>query len=34
MQRQAAMILGMSTLPEILLLDESFDGLDPAKETL
>lgn len=34
MQRQAAMILGMSTLPEILLLDESFDGLDPAKRSL
>ena len=33
MQRQA-MILGMSTLPEILLLDESFDGLDPAKRNL
>ena len=24
----------MSTLPEILLLDESFDGLDPAKRSL
>lgn len=34
MQRQAAMILGMSTLPEILLLDESFDGLDSAKRSL
>lgn len=34
MQRQAAMILGMSTMPEILLLDESFDGLDPAKRSL
>ena len=34
MQRQAAMILGMSTLPEILLLDESFDGLDTAKRSL
>ena len=34
MQRQSAMILGMSTLPEILLLDESFDGLDPAKRSL
>lgn len=34
MQRQAAIILGMSTLPEILLLDESFDGLDPAKRSL
>ncbi len=34
MQRQAEMILGMSTRPEILLLDESFDGLDPAKRNL
>ena len=34
MQRQAEMILGMSTNPEILLLDESFDGLDPAKRNL
>ncbi|MFY9198099.1 MAG: ABC transporter ATP-binding protein [Acutalibacteraceae bacterium] len=31
MQRQAELILGMSTHPEYLLLDESFDGLDPAK---
>ena len=31
MQRQAEMILGMSTHPQVLLLDESFDGLDPAK---
>ena len=29
MQRQAEMILGMSALPQVLLLDESFDGLDP-----
>ncbi len=34
MQRQAEMILGMSTLPDILLLDESFDGLDPAKRNV
>ena len=34
MQRQAEMILGMSTNPEILLLDESFDGLDPAKRNI
>lgn len=34
MQRQAEMILGMSTGPRILLLDESFDGLDPAKRNL
>lgn len=34
MQRQAEMILGMSTRPRILLLDESFDGLDPAKRNL
>lgn len=34
MQRQGEMILGMSTQPEILLLDESFDGLDPAKRNL
>lgn len=34
MQRQAEMVLAMSTRPEILLLDESFDGLDPAKRAL
>ena len=34
MQRQAEMILGMSTNPEYLLLDESFDGLDPAKRNV
>ncbi len=34
MQRQGGMILGMSTRPSILLLDESFDGLDPAKRAL
>jgi len=31
MQRQAELVLGMSTHPDYLLLDESFDGLDPAK---
>ncbi len=31
MQKQAEMILGMSTNPKVLLLDESLDGLDPAK---
>ncbi len=34
MQRQAEMVLALSTRPEVLLLDESFDGLDPAKRTL
>lgn len=34
MQRQAEMILGLSTNPQVLLLDESFDGLDPAKRSL
>lgn len=34
MQRQAEMILGMSTRPRLILLDESFDGLDPAKRNL
>ncbi|MBQ7957050.1 MAG: ABC transporter ATP-binding protein [Clostridia bacterium] len=34
MQRQAEMVLAMSTRPEVLLLDESFDGLDPAKRAL
>lgn len=34
MQRQGEMVLGMSTQPEVLLLDESFDGLDPAKRNL
>lgn len=29
MKRQAAIILGMSARPRYLLLDESFDGLDP-----
>lgn len=34
MQRQAELILGLATNPEIILLDESFDGLDPAKRNL
>lgn len=34
MQRQAEMVLGMSAHPDVLLLDESFDGLDPAKRSL
>ncbi len=29
MQRQAALILALSTMPKYLLLDEAFDGLDP-----
>ena len=29
MQRQAEIILGLSTMPKYRLLDESFDGLDP-----
>ena len=29
MQRQAALILSLSTMPKYLLLDEAFDGLDP-----
>lgn len=34
MQRQASILLGLSTLPRYLLLDESFDGLDLAKRNL
>ena len=34
MQRQAALLLGISTLPDYLLLDESFDGLDPVKRSM
>lgn len=34
MQKQAEMILGMSTNPKVLLLDESLDGLDPAKRNV
>lgn len=34
MQRQASIILGLSTMPKYLLLDESFDGLDLGKRNL
>lgn len=34
MQRQAAFILGLSTGPKYLLLDEVFDGLDPIMRNL
>ncbi len=34
MQRQAELILGLATNPQIIFLDESFDGLDPAKRNL
>ncbi len=34
MQRQAAFILGLSTGPKYLLLDELFDGLDPIMRNL
>ena len=34
MKRQAAMILGLSSRPKYLLLDESFDGLDPNARTI
>ncbi|MBC8560502.1 ABC transporter ATP-binding protein [Fumia xinanensis] len=31
MKRQSAFLLGLSTMPDYLLLDECFDGLDPVK---
>lgn len=34
MQRQAEIVLAMSTKPELILLDESFDGIDPQKRML
>ncbi len=34
MQRQASILLALSTLPKYLLLDESFDGLDLSKRNL
>ena len=34
MQRQAELVLAMSTNPGYLLLDESFDGLDPQKRLM
>lgn len=34
MQRQAEIVLGLATHPDVLLLDESFDGLDPQKREI
>ena len=34
MQRQAEMVFALSTHPRLLLLDESFDGIDPQKRIL
>lgn len=34
MQRQAELVLALSSMPKIILLDECFDGLDPAKRNL
>ncbi|MBR3955703.1 MAG: ABC transporter ATP-binding protein [Clostridia bacterium] len=34
MQRQAEMAIALACNPQVLLLDESFDGLDPAKRNL
>lgn len=34
MKRQAAIILGLSTMPEYIFLDETFDGLDPVMRNL
>lgn len=34
MQRQAEMVLALSSMPKVILLDECFDGLDPAKRNL
>ena len=34
MQRQAELVLGLSCHPSVLLLDESFDGLDPQKRAI
>lgn len=34
MKRQAATILALSSMPEILLFDETFDGLDPVMRNL
>ncbi len=34
MQRQAEMVLALSCHPKLLLLDESFDGIDPQKRIL
>lgn len=34
MQRQAEVVLAMSTMPKYMLLDEVFDGIDPLKRNL
>ena len=34
MERQAEIVLGISTKPDFILFDETFDGLDPAKRAL
>ena len=34
MQRQAEMVLALSTHPRLILLDESFDGIDPQKRLI
>ncbi|MCC8073646.1 MAG: ABC transporter ATP-binding protein [Clostridiales bacterium] len=34
MQRQAEIVLAMSTMPKYMLLDEVFDGIDPQKRNL
>ena len=34
MQRQAALVLALSCQPDLLLLDEIFDGLDPVVRQL
>jgi len=34
MRRQAEVILALSSMPQVLLLDEAFDGLDPQKRAL
>lgn len=34
MQRQTEMVLALSAMPRVILLDESFDGLDPQKRSL
>ena len=34
MRRQAATVLGLSTMPDYLLFDETFDGLDPVMRKL
>ncbi|MDD6276639.1 MAG: ABC transporter ATP-binding protein [Clostridia bacterium] len=34
MQRQAEMVLALASMPKVILLDECFDGLDPAKRNM